>query len=274
MKRKLVFALSLLALLCFAMVGQILGQTGTVGVNANDEFTYTIGDFWSSSNSSATAPADLLTTNDTQWYNVTVSEISASNVTTIDNWQYINGTDNTAVVVQDVNSGTSYLMNGLINIVGANLVPGDRLYPTGNDTRIINQTVSFNYGSSKRDTNAVVTTYPTLDSLNNVVGYEISAFYFDKATGVLAARSDFTVDAEENVTILILLEDTNLWTITQLPSIITPRSSTPPNPVSLQVFGISLPIFVASVVATIVIVVVVSAVLLRGRRRHKRKFRR
>ena len=276
MKRKLIFSLSLLALLCFAMMGQVFGQTGTVGVGVNDQFKYAIVAFWSSSIPGATVPDDLVTTNSTQWYNVTVSAISDSNVTTVDNWQY-SGSDTSAVVVQDVNSGTSYLMNGLINIAGANLGSGDRLYPTGNDTRRINQTISFNYGSSKRDTNAIVYTTPILDSLNNVVGSETSALYFDKATGMLVANRDFTEDAEENVTILILLEGTNLWEITQLPSII-PQSSptpTPTAPGSPQVFGISIAVFVASVVVAIIIVVAVVAVLLRrmGRRR-KKKFRR
>ncbi|HKZ88035.1 MAG TPA: hypothetical protein VJ066_02610, partial [Candidatus Bathyarchaeia archaeon] len=241
MKKKQVLAFALLALLWFATVGQTLGQTRTAGVHEDDKFTYTITAFWSSVNASATVPDDLVGINGTLYYRVAVSTILASNVTTQDTWHYSNGTESTAIVVQDVDSGSSYVMKGLVNVVGSNLGPGDLLYPTGNDPRRINQTISVDYGSSKRDASAVVYDFPTLDSLNNVVGYEKSAFYFDKATGMLVARSDFTSNAAENVSIVILLANTNLWSITKSPSI-TSSSSTPsassstPTPDSVQVF--------------------------------------
>ncbi len=276
MKKKLVLALPLLALLCFAIVGQTFGQTRTVGVNPDDTFTYSIGAFWSSLNTSAIVPEDLVGINNTV-YEVAVSTISASNVTTQDTWHFTNGTDDsTAIVVQNVNSGESYLMKGLINIVGVNLNPDDLLYPSGDDPRKINQTVSVDYGSTKRDAGSVVFDHPTVDS-NNLTAYEKEAYYFDRATGMLVARSDFMFTISENFSIVIVLANTNLWAITKSPSISssspTPNASTP---ASDTIFGLSLPVLVAVVVAVVasIVIVAVSAVLLRERRSSKRKYRR
>jgi hypothetical protein len=270
MKKKLVLALPLLALLCFATVGQSLGQTRTVGVNQDDTFTYFISAFWSSLNTSATVPDDLVNMNGT-FYKVVVSSISASNITTADTWQTNDGSNTTAIVVQNVNSAESYLMNGLINIAGTNLNPGDLLYPSGDDPRIINQTVSVDYGDTKRDASKVVYDHPTLDS-NNLTAYEKEAYYFDRATGMLVERSDFMYTIAENFSIAIVLAATNLWSITKAPSI-SPSSPTPR--ASDSIFGISPPLLIAIAVAVVarIVVVAVSAVLLRDRRRSKRKYR-
>ena len=275
MKKKLIFALSLLALLCVAIVGQTFGQTRTVGVGEDDAFIYSIGAFWSSNNAGATVPEDLVNMNST-FYNMTVSTISGSNVTTQDTWKVRNGTDSTAIVVQDINSGSSYIMNGLINIVGVNLNPGDLLYPSGDDPRRINDTVSVDYGSTKRDASAVVFDHPTVDS-NNLTAYEKEAYYFDRATGVLVARSDFMYTASENFSIVIILAGTNLWSITKSPSILSSSpTQIPSTSGSGTILGLTPPVLITIAIAAAasVVIIAVSAVLLRGRRRSRRKYRR
>ena len=275
MKKKLILGLPLMVLLCFALVGQTFGQTRTVGVNPDDAFIYSIGAFWSSNNAGAAAPEDLVNMNST-FYNMTISTISGANITTIDVWKFSNGTDSTAVVLQNIDSGGSYLMKGLISIVGVNLSPGDMLYPSGDDPRKINETVSVDFGSTIRDASAVVFDHPTLDS-NNLTAYEKEAYYFDRATGVLVARSDFMYTVSENFSIVMILAGTNLWSITKSPSV----SSSSPAPIasaspSDTIFGLSPPVVIAVVVAAVasIVIVAVSAVLLRERRRSRRKHRR
>jgi hypothetical protein len=254
MNRKLTIALSLLVLLGFSLVTQTLAQTRVPGVFEGNYFTYTITAFWSSTSLGATVPSDLLAINDTFWYNCTVLEVSGSNVSTNDVWHYVNGTENTAVVVQDVDSGASFVMKGLINITGANLGANDPLYPSVNDSSRINQTISIDYGSGKRDTNAVVFSYP---------GSGTKAYYFDKATGMLVARSENSVDSGGNVSIVILLANTNRWLITAAPSIVSPTSSPPTSDTLVAIITV---IIVAAVVAPLV--------LYKTRRNRKKKHRR
>jgi hypothetical protein len=272
MKKKLFLALPLLALLCLAMVGQTLGQNRMPGVHENDQFIYTITAFWNSNNQGATVPADLLSVNETRWYNVTISSISNSNVSSNDIWHFANGTESTVVVVQNVASGTSYVMKGLVEITSANLGPNDLLYDSADDPRRINQTVSVDYGNNKRDTNAISFSYPLTDTSTGATGYGTEAFYFDKATGILVAKTDSSVSSGENVTIVMLLVGTNLWPITTVPSLASASSSSASG--SPQVFGVPLPILVLVAVVAVLIVAIAAVVVLHGRKRHRRKTRR
>lgn len=273
MNRKLTITLSLLVLLGFSLVAQTLAQTRVPGISGGDYFTYTITALWSSANLGATVPSDLLAINETLAYNCTVLEVSGSNVTTTDVRSYVNGTEETAIVVQDVDSGSSFVQTRLIEIVGANLGVNDPLH-SGDDPRRINQTVSIDYGSGKRDANAVFLSYPITDSSSNTVGFGTEAYYFDKATGILVAQIEKSVDSGENVSIIILLANTNLWSITTVPSIVSPTSN-PPTSDTVQVFGITLPIPILVAIITVIIVAAVAPlVLYKTRRKRKKKHRR
>jgi hypothetical protein len=265
MNRKLTITLSLLVLLGFSLVTQALAQTRVPGVTQGDYFIYTITTSWSSTNIGATIPSDLLENNNTL-YNCTVLDVVGSNVTTTDVLRSANGTETTAIVLQNVDSGTSFLMKGFITIVGANLGANDALFSSSSDTRRINQTISIDYGSSKRDTNAVVLTYP---------GYEAWVYYFDKATGMLVARAEYSATSGENSSIVMLLVDTNRWAITAYPQIVSPTSS-PASSDTVQVFGITLSIPILVVIITVIIVAAVVAplVLYRTRKNRKKKHRR
>jgi hypothetical protein len=265
MNRKLTIALSLLVLLGFSLVTQAFAQTRVPGVTPDDYFTYTITTLWSSTNIGATVPSDLLENNNTI-YNCTILDVVGSNVTANDIWHFNNGTDSNAIVIQNVDSGTSFLMNGLITIAGANLGQNDMLFSSVNDPRKINQTTSIDYGNSKRDTNAVVFNYP---------GFGAESLYFDKATGMLAARVEYSINSEENASIIIVLIDTNRWLITAYPQIVSPTSS-PPTSDPGQVFGITLstPIIVAIITVIIVAAVAAPLVLYRTRKNRKKKHRR
>ncbi len=273
MKKKLFLALSLLAITCLTLVAPALGQTRTVGVRENDVFIYTITSYWNSANRSALAPEDLVGLNNTVSYNSTVSTISGSNVTTLDSWRFNNGTSTTGIIEQDINSGAVYVATvALVNIVGANLSPNDLLYPAGNDPRRINQTVSVDYGSSKRDANAVIVSYPVQDDSGNVIGSGQERYYFDKTTGMLVARTESSSVSGENSSIVILLIGTNRWQITTVPVIASSSSSPPPD--SMQVFGVSLPILVLVVVVIVLVVTIAYAMSIKRRRSRRRKLRR
>jgi hypothetical protein len=270
MNKKLVILLSLLALLFSAMFGQTLGATRMSGVHEGDYFTYTMAAFWSTNNPRAVVPQDLLTINNTSWYQVTISYISGENISTEDSWNFMNGTQLPSITAQNVDSGESYLMKGLITIVGANLSPNDLLYPSGDDPRRINQTISINYGSTTRDTNTVFFSYPVTDSSNNVVGYGNEAYYFDKATGMLVGSSDNSEASGENISITLLLASTNLWSITKVPKIVSPGSDTSPSEPAKE-SGTSLPIPILIIISAVVIVAIVVPLLYYGTHRKRKR---
>jgi hypothetical protein len=253
------------------MVGQALGQNRVPGVRENDKFIYTITASWSSNNQSTTVPTDLLDLNETKWYNVTVLSITGENVSSSDVWQFANDTESTAIVVQNIVTGDSYVMKGFVEITSANLSPNDLLYASPDETRRINQTKSVDYGNYTRDANEISFSYP-LDTSADATSFGTEAHYFDKQTGILVAKTQTVVSSDENFTIVMLLVGTNRWPITTIPTIAS-ASSTPP-PDANQVFGVPLPIVVSVVVVAVLVVTIVYALTIRGRRSHRRKLRR
>jgi hypothetical protein len=273
MNKKLVFSLLLLSILCFAAVGQTLGATRLPGVNEQDHFIYSIYSLWNPNNPNAAAPADLVAFNNTNYYNVTIASVSGSNVSSENIWVYKVGGQNQSFVVQNVDSGSLFVMKGLVDIVGANLGVNDFVYNSGDDPRRINETVHMDYGGVIRDTNAVYVSYPITDSSGNSSGYGYSAYYFDRQTGVLVARSDNTVDSTGNVTITMLLSGTNRWTVSALPRVV---SNSNPGSDSVQLFGVTMPTYVVGAIVAVIILLVagILIVFLRRRKSHRKRHRR
>jgi hypothetical protein len=279
MNNKLVTALLLLALLVFASAGQTLAQTRVPGVQTNDNFLYGMISYWSSSDPYATVPSDLQVVNSTRSYNCTIANVNGSIVNSEDYWQFVNGTNTPAAVVQNVSSGQQYLMKGLVSIVCANLNVNDKLYDSAYDQRKINETVNIDYGTVQRDANAVISTnIPILnDSNSSIIGYGKTASYFDKETGILVIKADSTIEIRENVTIVMILSNTNRWPITSIPKIApvtpTPSETSTATPGGIQIFGFTTqPLTLILIIAAITVVAVVVPVMLR--RTHKRARRK
>lgn len=249
MNLKLTAALSLTVLLCFGLVGQSLAQTHMPGVQPGDEFVYGITSYWSSSNASLTAPVQFLDVNNTLWYNVTVSYVQETNVTAMTAQHFVNNTEDNRLITLDVESDTMYFMEGFRGFYLANLSVNDLLHPTGEDGEDglrVNETVSREYASGKRDTNVVTISGPSTlasDPTNTTVGTTTITYYIDKATGVLVERKDFTEFPDQSGTEQHwVLKWTSLWTIT------TPVAE----------FPLPIPVLIAIVV---VVVVAISATI-------------
>ncbi len=281
MNRKLALSLPLLALLCFAMVGQTLGQTRTCGVDVDDYFFYHMKAYWNSSNSQAIVPSDLAIWNDTMSYKITVSYVQGTNVTTEDLWSFNNGSATPSVVVQDIATGEQYLMYGLIrdNIVGANLQKGDMLFAEASDQRKINDTVIIDYGAVNRETNMVSFSYPILSDNNITIGgFGSRVDYYDKETGVLIGRNEKIVMATgETTSIVLSAVQTNRWSITDAPQFVTPEPSDEPTASgSIKLFGadISMPVLAGIIAAVVIVAVVVPIILIKTKKNKKKKYRR
>jgi hypothetical protein len=263
MNKKLMIALPLLFLLCFGLVGQVLAQTRVPGVTFGDNLIYSITSSWSTSNASATVPAYLVQINDTRVYNVTVTYVIDDNVTALNIWSFTNGTDIISRATVNTDSGELLeYIPGLPAFQGfydANLGVNELLYPSGNYSITINQTVTRDYASGKRDTNVLTVSnlsYLGSDLTNSTLVTTTINQYMDKATGVLVERTIFTEYPDQNWTELWTLKSTNLWAVSATPL------ETP----------LPLPIIVA--IVAIIVVVIIAAVYFRGKRHRRKKFRR
>jgi hypothetical protein len=265
MNRRQGVTLLLFALLCLGLVTQVSAQTRVPGVNVGDHFTYSFVAYWSSSSASATPPLDYVEFNSTSWYQTTITAVSATNVTSTDVLRFDNGTQKSATVIQSVETGESYNRNGLVVFIGANLNINDPLHLVSGDSSKVNKTILIDYGSSIRDTNAVMYVQMIQD-LVGATGSGNSTYLFDKATGVLVERrDDTTLTGGATASTIMTLKETNLWTVTDL------RETTPepsPNPASNEPIPVSVLIGVAAAVGA-----AITAVAVYWSRKHNRRRR-
>lgn len=265
MNKKLTITLPLMFLLCFGLVGQVFAQTRVLGVTFGDNLIYSRTSTWQTSNASAILPPYLVDTiNGTLNYNVTVYYVAGNNVTEIEAWTFKNGTVINSVAT--INTDTDDVYDFVPNLppfqgfYDANLQVNDPLYP-GNLTipLRINQTITRDYASGKRDTNLVEYSYQVEDATdptNSTIGTQTESLYIDKATGVLVEGRVFSQFADHNGTELWTLQSTNLWAVSAAP------------------LELPLPWPIIVAIVAVVVVVVAAAVYFRGKRHRRRKFRR
>lgn len=222
MNRKLTTAVLLLVLIAFGLVGQTMAQSREIGVHVGDNFVYSINTIWST-NASATVPSYLVEINSTVFV-VNVTAVQTPNVNATIAWIFSNGTQLNDLVTLDVDSGAVlyYIPDTPVfqGFYTSNLVVGERLRPTGNDSStLVQHLIVGNYSSGVRYTNEV-----EIDS-SVPGGTEAKTLYIDKTAGVLVEFTDYTQLQDQADEIVWALRETNLWAVsssqnpTPLPSI-------------------------------------------------------
>jgi hypothetical protein len=272
MNRRLLMTVPLLALLCLSVGAKVLALTVTIGVHVGDQYLYKIAAYWSSTSVSATPPSDLLELNNTAFYNMTIIDVGSGNVTSMDTWSFTNGTEQNSVVIQSLITGQSFLMNGLVAPILADLGPGDLIHPEANDYIRINETKTIYYGGSTRYANKLAFDTRLQDANGNNVGSSNSTYIYDKSTGALVERRDDTNEKLETTSVVMTLQQTNRWTI----STVRITETAPPGPV--QPSGTNIPIFVIISAGVAVFALIVAAVVISNHRTKKarriKRFRR
>ncbi len=220
MNTKVAITVTLLAVLCVGLMGQVSAQTRVPGVARGDQFTYSVTSHWSTENATEPEPAGLADVNSTASYTVQISDVTGVNATATYTWNLDNGTQYAFLLTQDVESGQSYYHSfnapPLEILVGANITAGDLLHPAGNDTYAVNETITRNYPSGDRDTNLIEIILPIQNNETDttIVGTSTTRFYIDKATGVIVEQDtelEHTTDPKETLSIVWTLTETNLW---------------------------------------------------------------
>lgn len=77
----------------FGLVVVASAQTRTVGVSVGNKFRYSNTVNWSSNNPNATPPFDVVTSNKTEWFELTVMDISGTNISCQQLTHLKNGTE-------------------------------------------------------------------------------------------------------------------------------------------------------------------------------------
>jgi hypothetical protein len=264
MNTQLAIAISLSIILCIGFVGQVFAQVIVPGVKPSDTFSYEVKTYFSSDNASATVPAGLIDYNNTSQFKVVISSVSGVNATATYIWDFVNGTEIPFLLTQDVFSGLSYYKSFSVPpieiLVGANIVSGALLHPSGNDTITVNQTISRNYAGGDRETNLIEFTQPIVNSEtdNTTVGMSTDTYYIDKATGVMVeqdSKIEHYLNPTESQSLVWKLKETNSW------------NASAPLSVSLAMISLAL-------VAVSVLLVASVAVYVLRRKRNRKKSRR
>jgi len=188
----------------------------TVGVKAGDTFTYGIKGMVNLFAEDAVPTEGFDNFNQTDYFKVTVTDVTGTNVTTHSVWRFLNGTELTYDENFDVTTGKEGLVFWAIYPADLNI--GDLLRPNGYDETTVNNTYSRTYTSGDRQTNFWFINNPfqdVTDATGATLMYDYRNIYFDQQTGVLIALENFKAfnNPERNEDISWTLIETNVWDV-------------------------------------------------------------
>jgi hypothetical protein len=204
----------LIAFICTYGVGVVLAQERVPGVSVGNEFTFSERSFWFSSDPNNPQPVGLADVNLTEYYRVTVTRVSGSNVSTHTRWHFTNGTD----VENDgsVSTETTAYQGGFWTIIGSNLNATNRLHPKfKDDLSTFNETVTWDYDGYQRQTNHLTLVFNYEDGDNPASPTTESVdTYFDRQTGALVQLIDNHAYNNPETTLAVTwrLVSQNAWT--------------------------------------------------------------
>lgn len=213
--RKHFFAVILLVgIIGVLLIQNCFAQARTPGVSVGMEFTYSQRSFWESSDPNLVQPAGLADINMTDYYRVTVTGITGSNVSTHTKWHFLNGSD----VEKDgsVSTETTAYQGGFWALIGSNLNASDRVHPNSeSDLSIINETVAWDYSGFQRQANHLILAFTGEKS--DIAGSDYTEnvdTYFDRQTGALIQLEDNHAYSNPVTTLAVTwrLVSQNAWT--------------------------------------------------------------
>ncbi len=216
--KKIVLSALVSGFLLSVIVGtSVASQPRTVGVTVGDWFKYGVAFDWSSDKPNATIPPDYEQFNKTEWMQLSIMNVSGTNVTSQLLMHFKNGTEQTLEVTTNVDAGEA---DGGLWIVSANLNPNDTLYTSSSYyyAWMINETTVRTYPDGIRETNHI-----NLTGEEGMTGIIISQnVYWDRSTGVLVEMSTMqtyqTEGYQTNTSLNFTIIDSNVWVIPEFPT--------------------------------------------------------
>jgi hypothetical protein len=190
-------------LLCLSTIGSALATEYTPGVSVGDEFTFETHGYFTTNDPTAVCPSQVLNQNATEWFRVTITNVTDNAVYSTMTTHYKNGTEDISQSYANWSAGQ--VIN--FQMLAANLKAGDRL---GNLPGVgtINETVTRHYANSDRETNVYDITIVSGDTNDHGI------FYFDKQTGIPVEFTDTQVTSGQYTTTTVMTHqiiETNRW---------------------------------------------------------------
>jgi hypothetical protein len=224
-KTKIYLAIALVAILVASSAAIVYYTTAsngpktvTVGVHGGDTFTYSIKGSATLNSIDAVIPAEFYQYNQTDYYKVTVTDVTGTHVSLSSEWHFLNGTvlnDNQNI---DLSNGNKTSANGFWSIYAANLKVKDYLRPNGADLQIVNKTETYTYANSVRERNFFEIGnefYDVNDPTHNTLRYDYTGVYFDRETGMLTQLNNIQSynNPQMQLAIIWTLTSSSVWTV-------------------------------------------------------------
>ena len=192
MGKKIYIASLTAVILCIIVLVAIFpnqspAKTVVAGVAAGDTFTYGIKGFANKIDANATIPESCSQLNMTDWYKVTITNVTDDEVYFSAVWRFINGTENVKTGKVDIETGINNSVD-FWAIYASGLKATDRARPLGLEGVTINETKTRLYKGVERETNSITLERVLYDyddpSLTRSLNDYLS-IHFDRQTGML-----------------------------------------------------------------------------------------
>jgi len=186
---KLALSALILIFLLFLVPVTVLAQPRVVGVKVGDWFKYgDVGAQWTSNDPSATTPTIVNSFNEVAWMEMTITDVSGTNITATQVMHYKNGTETSSYGWVDINTGDAENFDDFL--ISANLIPGDSEYnSTTYESLIINNTITMSFLGVTRYVNHFNNTNSA--SSGSSLFTESADFLWDMDTGVALGVTHF-----------------------------------------------------------------------------------
>jgi hypothetical protein len=196
-------------------IGTAFAETAVVVVTKGNNFEYDYKLLWESTDPNANPPTEYVDLNSTQWFKISITDVSGSLIEIENTLHFKNGTENTQTGSVDVDNQIINVPYGFL-LIRANSNPNEKIYPAGDYAATINETVLRKYPNGERETSH----YITENTRENT--YEKTEIFFDRATGVAVesqyesreTSGSYVTTTKEIITIKI----SNVWTIPEFPA--------------------------------------------------------
>ncbi len=190
-----------------------------VGVHVGDTFTYELHGYSYLQGLGAVDTEGFSRYNDTDYYSVTITDVTGTTVSLDTVWALKNGTQYTDRQTIDLANGNkTNTTTGFWAIYASNLNIGQLTRPKGFDTVTVNATNVMDYANSSRPLNYMYTGGESklmTDPSGSTLRYDSVNVYFDKKSGMLESMTWITDynNPEMREIISWTLVNTSVWTV-------------------------------------------------------------
>jgi len=209
-----------LAAVYFSSVNSQKSQASAAdqALSVGDTFTYKLTGSTVLGNSDVVTPIEFMQYNNTDYYQVTVTKISGTQVWLDTEWHFNNGTQVASVQIIDLSTGTCADLTGFVYLYPSNLTVSSPLFPFGTSGLSVNSTSVQKFSNCRRAIDCWSTEdqfVNSADQTGNTMRYDFINVNFDKQTGMLIdlTRIEFFTNPEIELTINWELTSSNVWQV-------------------------------------------------------------